>query len=233
MGEEIVRYLAATGATVALADRNLELARSVASDVVAAGGTCAAIPVDVAEESTIVTAFDTVAERFGRLDILVNNAGVQDRSYLLDTSVLLWDRIHAVNARGVFLCLREGARVMRGCAGGRIINISSVGSVHPVMPGLAAYNSAKAAVNGLTRSAALELAADGISVNAIFPGGIATRGAKHASGPPGSGRVANPPLTRRGLVPSDIAATVLFLSGPQGEVITGQGFTVDAGFLIG
>jgi NAD(P)-dependent dehydrogenase (short-subunit alcohol dehydrogenase family) len=233
IGGEIVRHLVAAGATVVIADRNVATADALAEELRALGGAALSRPLDVAEEASVVALFAAVAAEFGRLDILVNNAGIQDRAHLLDTSAELWDRIQSVNARGTFLCVREAARAMRAAGhGGRIVNISSIGSVHPVMPGLAAYNGSKAAVNALTRSAALELGVDGIVVNAIFPGGVMTDGALRAVGPQPSGRALGDPLTGRRVDRADIAAMALFLCGPQAAVITGQTFTVDAGFMI-
>lgn len=233
IGGAIVRYLAAAGAAVAIADRNVATAEVLAAELRGLGASVRAWAVDVADEASVAAAFDAVVAEFGRLDILVNNAGIQDRALLADTDVALWDRVHAVNARGTFLCVREAARLMRAAGhGGRIVNISSIGSIHPVMQGLGAYNASKAAVNAVTRSAALELGADGIVVNAIFPGGVMTDGAMRASGPPPSGRALDEPVAARRVDRSDVAATVLFLCGPQAAVITGQTFTVDAGFMI-
>lgn len=234
IGAEIARHLAAAGATVVIADRNMTGAEGVAAAIYQAGGRARAMAFDAADEESIATLLDNTAKEFGRLDVLVNNAGIQNRAYLQDTSADLWDSIQRINARGPFLCVREGAKVMRAAGnGGRIVNISSIGSVHPVMHGLTAYNSSKAAVNALTRNAALELASDGITVNAIFPGGIATQGAARTAGSPVSGRAITPPILARGVETRDIAAMALFLAGPAAAVITGQTFTVDAGFLLG
>lgn len=234
IGAEIARHLAAAGAKIVIADRNITGAETLAATINQAGGQGKAIAFDAADEPSIINLFSASLEAFGRLDVLVNNAAIQNRAYLQDTSAELWDSIQRINARGPFLCVREAAKAMRACGnGGRIVNISSIGSVHPVMHGLTAYNSSKAAVNALTRNAALELAQDGITVNAIFPGGIATQGAARTAGSPVSGRAIAPPILRRGVETRDIAAMALFLAGPQAEVITGQSFTVDAGFLLG
>jgi NAD(P)-dependent dehydrogenase (short-subunit alcohol dehydrogenase family) len=234
VGAEIARHFAAAGARIVIADRNIAGAETLAAALNQAGGQAKAIGFDAADEESITSLFDTVLAEFGRLDVLVNNAAIQNRAYLQDTSAELWDSIQRINARGPFLCIREAAKAMRASGnGGRIVNISSIGSVHPVMHGLIAYNSSKAAVNALTRNAALELAADAITVNAIFPGGIATAGAARTAGSPVSGRAIAPPILRRGVETRDIAAMALFLAGPLAEVITGQSFTVDAGFLLG
>lgn len=234
IGAEIARHFAAAGAHVVVADRDAAGAGALAATLVSDGAQAKATMFEAGDETSVTALFASVIEEFGRLDILVNNAAIQNRAYLLDTSAELWDRIQRINARGPFLCIREGAKAMRAAGhGGRIVNISSVGSIHPVMHGLAAYNSSKSAVNALTRSAALELAENGITVNAIFPGGVSTDGAARTTGSPIGGRAIAPPIVSRGVEKQDIAAMALFLAGPQAAVITGQTFVVDAGFLLG
>jgi NAD(P)-dependent dehydrogenase (short-subunit alcohol dehydrogenase family) len=234
MGHEIAKLLAASGASVAILDRNSGGAVEVARAIDPRGGRAAAIGMDLADEQSIVAALRQVAQQFGGIDILVNCAGIQNRELLTETSTDLWDLVHSINSRGLFVCVREAARTMRAAGrGGRIINISSMGSIHPIMPGLAAYNASKAAVNALTRSAALELSGDGITVNAILPGAVATAGAANAPGPAPSGRVvAGPPPLGRLATPSDVAAAVLFLAGNGATAITGQTLCIDAGYLL-
>jgi NAD(P)-dependent dehydrogenase (short-subunit alcohol dehydrogenase family) len=234
MGREIAILLAASGASVAILDRNAAGAAEVAGAIEQRSGRAVPIAMDLADEKSIVAAIEEVARRFGGIDILVNCAGIQNRELLTETSTELWDLVHSINSRGLFVCVREAARIMRAAArGGRIINISSMGSIHPIMPGLAAYNASKAAVNALTRSAALELSADGITINAILPGAVATSGAAKAPGPAPSGRVVAglPPLGRLA-TPADIAAAVLFLAGNGAGAITGQTLCIDAGYLL-
>ena len=234
MGREIANLLAGSGASVAILDRNSSGAAEVARAIGPRGGRALAIGMDLADEKSIVAAIREVVQRFGGIDILVNCAGIQNRELLTETSTELWDLVHSINSRGLFVCVREAAKIMRAAGrGGRIINISSMGSIHPIMPGLAAYNASKAAVNALTRSAALELSADGITVNAVLPGAVATAGAAKAPGPAPSGRVVAglPPLGRLA-TPADVAAAVLFLAGSGGAAITGQTLCIDAGYLL-
>jgi NAD(P)-dependent dehydrogenase (short-subunit alcohol dehydrogenase family) len=234
MGDGIARLLAGSGASLAILDRNSAGAAAVARAIDSRGGRAHAIGMDLADEKSIVTALQEVAQRFGGVDILVNCAGIQNRELLTETSTELWDLVQSINSRGLFVCVREAARIMRAAGrGGRIINISSMGSIHPIMPGLAAYNASKAAVNALTRSAALELSGDGITVNAILPGAVATAGAAKAPGPAPSGRaVAGLPPLGKLATPADIAAAVLFLAGSGGAAITGQTLCIDAGYLL-
>jgi NAD(P)-dependent dehydrogenase (short-subunit alcohol dehydrogenase family) len=234
MGQEIANLLAGSGASVAILDRNSGGAAEVARAIGRRGGRALAVDMDLADEKSIVAAIQEVAQRFGGIDILVNCAGIQNRQLLTETSTELWDLVQSINSRGLFVCVREAARLMRAAGrGGRIVNISSMGSIHPIMPGLAAYNASKAAVNALTRSAALELSGDGITVNAILPGAVATAGAAKAPGPAPSGRVVAglPPLGRLA-TPTDIAAAVLFLAGGGAAAITGQTLCIDAGYLL-
>jgi NAD(P)-dependent dehydrogenase (short-subunit alcohol dehydrogenase family) len=234
MGREVCRFIAAAGATVAVADINISGAGESAEDIVASGGQARAYAVDLGDEESVIDLVAAVRRDLGRLDILVNVAGVQDRGFLAETSLELWDKIHHINLRGPFLTIREAAKVM--CAdgnGGRIVNISSIGSVHPIFEGLVAYNSSKAGVNGLTRNAAFDLAGDGITVNAVLPGTVPTAGQARTPGPPVDASIIEnltPPLGRLGRV-SDIASAVLFLVAPASEWITGQTLVVDGGDL--
>jgi NAD(P)-dependent dehydrogenase (short-subunit alcohol dehydrogenase family) len=234
MGKEVCRYLTAAGASVAVADINVPWAEQTAREIGESGGKARAYSVDLIQEHSVVGLIQSVHRDFGRLDVLVNVAGLQDRELLEDTSVALWDKVHHVNLRGPFLTIREAAKVMRADGiRGRIVNISSMGSVHPIFEGLVAYNSSKAGVNGLTRNAAYELAKDGITVNAVLPGNTTTAGQARAPGPPidiSKIKTLTPPLGRTGKV-SDIASAVLFLVAPASEWITGQTLVVDGGHL--
>ena len=137
MGHEIAKLLAASGASVAILDRNSGGAVEVARAIDQRGGRAVAIGMDLADEQSIVAAVRQVAQQFGGIDILVNCAGIQNRELLTETSTELWDLVHSINSRGLFVCVREAARIMRAAGrGGRIINISSMGSIHPIMPGL-------------------------------------------------------------------------------------------------
>lgn len=236
MGKEVCRFLASAGATVAVADINLPWATDTANDIVEAHGSARAYAVDVVQEQSVIDLVLGVRAEHGRIDILVNVAGLQHREFLEETTVAFWDTMHQVNLRGPFLTIREVAKVMRADGiKGRMVNISSMGSVHPIFEGLVAYNASKAGVNGLTRNAAYELAKDGITVNAILPGNTTTAGQSRASGPPVDMekiKSLTPPLGRMGKV-SDIASAVLFLVAPASEWITGQTLVVDGGHLNG
>jgi NAD(P)-dependent dehydrogenase (short-subunit alcohol dehydrogenase family) len=228
MGRETARYFAAAGAAVVCADWNGPGAEAIAAEL---GGKSIPVTVDVSDEASVIAMMARVKDTFGRLDILINNAALQNRALLAETTVEYWDKIQAVNLRGPFLCLREAAKLMP--AGGAVVNISSTGAIHPMMPGLAAYGASKGGVSQLTRNAALELAPAGIRVNAVLPGGVMTEGWAAATGTVPSGRaITMPPIGRIGM-PGDIAALVLFLVSPAASYITGQGFVADGGHLLG
>ena len=235
MGKETSILLASAGAKVIVADINKPWADDTASDIESAGGEAIAYKVDLADEDSIIELMNGVRNDHGSIDILVNVAGLQDREFLESTSVELWDKLHRVNLRGPFIAVREASRIMRADGTkGRIVNISSIGSVTPVFEGLVAYNSTKAGINGLTRNSAHELAKDGITVNAVLPGNTTTSGQSRTPGPPvdmDKVSILSPPLGRAGKV-SDIANAVLFLVSPMAEWVTGQEFIIDGGTMI-
>lgn len=235
IGRGIAETFAQTGASVVVADLNLEAAEATAKVIVESGGQAHAMAVDVSQEADVIALFEGVVARFGRLDILVNNAAIFPKKPFLEVDSAFWDSLQAVNLRGTFLCLREAIRHMKAGGGGSIVNISSVSSMQAVVHHNGTYNASKAGVNSLTRTTALEFGADGIRVNAVLPGGIPTAGARAASaaielkGPiMGEGRI---PLGGMGDV-QDIANAALFLASSAARYITGQLLAVDGGFLI-
>lgn len=235
IGQGIAELFARIGAQVIVADINLQAALAVAKDIEGQGGKACAMQVDVSDETNVIEAFDQVVAQFGGLDILVNNAAIFPKRPFLEVETEFWDKLQSVNLRGTFLCLREAIKHMKTFGGGSIVNISSVSSMQAVVYHNAAYNASKAGVNALTRTTALEFAADGIRVNAVLPGGVPTAGAKAASsaieikGPMlGQGRI---PLGGMG-EPQDIANAVLFFASPASRYITGQLLAVDGGFLV-
>ncbi len=193
---------------------------------------------DVASIDRMVA--QTVAE-LGRLDIIVNNAGVTRYATIMDLTEADWDRIHRVNAKGVFFCLQRAAREMIKTGGGRIINIASIaGRGHPGASN-AAYAASKGAVIALTGKAAYELGPHNITVNAICPGftrtELGTRNSITRAAARGisveelqAEQEAAIPI-RRANTPEDIAAMAVFLASPGARNITGQSYNVDGGLV--
>jgi NAD(P)-dependent dehydrogenase (short-subunit alcohol dehydrogenase family) len=232
IGLGIVEVLAEAGAFVIIADIDAARAETRALALGQAGHRVGCIAVNLADEASIVSGCAEMVAQYGVPWVLVNNAGVQDRQLLLDSTAAEWDRTMGVNARGPYLMTREIARAMvQQGQGGRIINIASAALIGSLTKGHAAYASSKAALLGLTRASALDLVEHGITVNTVLPGGVATPGARAATGPvptgPGTRR---PPL---GLSePRDIGAAVLFFAAPASHRVTNQTLAVDAGWSL-
>jgi NAD(P)-dependent dehydrogenase (short-subunit alcohol dehydrogenase family) len=181
-------------------------------------------------------------EELGQIDILVNNAGVTRRADIMDLTEQDWDRIHRVNAKGVFFCLQRAAREMIPRRSGRIVNIASIAGKGYAGASNAAYAASKGAVIGLTKLAALQLAQHNINVNSVCPG--VTRTALSDANLKTRAEQENVTLAemerrraeaiplKRANDPEDIAAMAVFLASPGGRNITGQSFNVDGGLIL-
>ncbi|MFF3573678.1 glucose 1-dehydrogenase [Nocardia jiangxiensis] len=207
------------------------------------GGRGEYLHVDVTREQDIAAAIDTAIERFGRVDAVVNNAGrVGAWTYLQDITLEEWDATFAVLARSAFLGTKHAARVMREQGFGAIVNVSSVAALRTGF-GPHPYGAAKAAILQLTRSAARELAPHGVRVNAVTPGGVATRIQGHGAGLEGDALDASIDGVRRGLrtfqpIPragegTDIAEAIAYLVSDAASFVTGQNIVVDGGLTLG
>jgi 3-oxoacyl-[acyl-carrier protein] reductase len=227
IGAEIARRLARDGCAVAITySASPDKARAVVEEIVAAGGQAIAINADAADDKAVVEAVDAAAARFGRLDILVNNAGIGFPGTIEDHSLADFDRCFAVNVRAVFVGMQAAARHME--RGGRIITIGSInGDVAPAS-GMAVYAATKAAVAGLTRGVARDLAPRGITVNVIQPGPIDTD-MNPADGPWSAAAKAATALGEYGEA-GDVAALVAFVASPEARFITGATLNIDGGF---
>ncbi len=232
MGKATVMRFLAEGARVVIADYNRETGLTAVEEARASGHgeRVSFARCDVASEADVAAAFRHAVERFGGLDIVFNNAGVGGAiGPLTETSVEDWDYTMDVLAKGVFLGIKHGARLMRSQGrGGAIINTASIAALSGD-GGPLVYSAAKAAVVNLTRSAAVELARDRIRVNAICPGFIATPLAE--AGRPDETRerfaAAQPwPDFGRG---EHIAGAALFLASDDAEFVTGEALVVDGG----
>ncbi|MFQ5666512.1 MAG: SDR family NAD(P)-dependent oxidoreductase [Candidatus Binatia bacterium] len=233
IGRGCARRLAQAGADIVVADRDGAGAERVAGELIGFGRRAVAVVVDVVDEAAVASMADRAVQALGGLDILVNNAGIFPSSRIADMTVEEWDRVMAVNLRGVFLCTREAVRVMRARGrGGRVVNVSSIESFHPSFAGLAHYNTSKSGVNLFTKSAALEFARSGVTVNAVCPGATLTEGTAAAFNS-GLQAALEPRIPlRRVATPEEIGAAVLFLASPAASYVTGTTLVVDGGYLV-
>jgi meso-butanediol dehydrogenase/(S,S)-butanediol dehydrogenase/diacetyl reductase len=238
---DVAPVLAAAGATVVVADRDPSSIDALVRDIEAAGGKAVAIPTDIESESSVLALFEQLKARYGRLDILVNCAGVTANQDLLETTLEIFDAQQSVNQRATFMLMREGVRLMRVASeGGRIVNITTMGTLHPVLHGNAAYAASRAGVIAMTRSIAFDYAKERILANTVHPGAVRSKTRFHetlqarlAAGGTLSGPGADPNRLPLGMGNGrDIAAAVLYLVGPSGGYITGQSIVLDGGFLI-
>ena len=238
IGEQIARLFAQQGAHVILTDIRVDAAERVASEIRAAGGSSRTQQLDVAEESQVKAAIERVATTEGRLDILVNNAGISHVGNILETSLQDWERVMRVNARGVFLCAREGVRQMlaQSPVGGVIINMSSVVATIGINRRLP-YSASKGAVLALTRSIAIDFVTQGIRCNAICPGTVHTPFvesylASHFAGHEDEVRQqlhSRQPIGRMGR-PDEIAYAALYLASDEAAFVTGSALFIDGGW---
>ena len=243
IGRAIALEFAREGASVAVAARTEAQVQQVAQEISDQFHT-RALPVtcDVSNCASVNEMFASVAKHFGRgPDILVNNAGIAESAVLIKTSDEIWQRLLAVNLSGTFYCTRAALPEMIQRGWGRVINIASIAAKMGA-PYISAYSASKHGVLGLTRSAALEVAGNGITVNAICPGYVDTemvsRGIENITRRTGlskeeakAGLEGMSPQNR--LVTSEeVAALALLLASEDGRGITGQGINVDGGTVM-
>ena len=229
IGEACAKTLAARGAQVVVADIDPKRAERVVNEIKAAGGAAAAIAADVADPASVEALVQFVTRTYGGLDVAVNNAGIGGElnpagSYSVDG----WDRVIKVNLNGVFYCMRSEIPAMLARGGGAIVNMASIlGSVG--FANSAAYVAAKHGLVGLTKTAALEYATQGIRVTSVGPGFIATPLLDILDAPTKEAIAALHPMKRLGRS-EEVAALVCFLASDEASFITGSYHVVDGGY---
>lgn len=231
IGREIALRLAKEGANVAVNYAGNEVkANEVVEEIKQLGRESFAIQCNVAESESVAEMVRQTIERFGSLDILVNNAGITKDNLLMRMKEEDWDDVIDINLKGVFLCTKAVSRQMMRQRSGRIINIASIVGVSG-NPGQANYVAAKAGVIGLTKTTAKELAARGITVNAVAPGFISTDMTDQLTDDVKDEMLKLIPLARFG-EPTDIANIVTFLASEESSYVTGQTIHVDGGMVM-
>jgi len=238
IGREIALLYAQQGAQVTVADIQEDAAAAVVAEISERNGLARSLPLNVADEGQVRVAMQGVVEQYGRLDILVNNAGVSHVGNVLETSAEDWDRVMAVNARGVFLCSKYAVAQMlrQNPAGGILVNIASVAGMIAVDRRFP-YGASKGAVISMTRSIAIDFANQGIRANAICPGTVHTpfvEGFLERNFAENKDEVrqqlhARQPIGRMGR-PEEIAAAALYLASDEAALITGSTLVIDGGW---
>jgi NAD(P)-dependent dehydrogenase (short-subunit alcohol dehydrogenase family) len=234
MGLVTARAFAEAGAAVALADVHENAVRSAAEELVVAGHKAIGIRCNVADEAEVAAMVAQTVSTFGRLDAAYNNAGVQSPAVeTADATGEEFDRVNAINLRGVWNCMKYELRHMREQGSGAIVNCSSIGGLIG-LPGRATYHATKHGVIGLTKSAALEYASRGIRINAVCPGTINTpMVADMLAKEPDAMKdiLRDQPIGRLGQ-PEEIAAAVLWLCSPGASFVIGHALVVDGGYTV-
>jgi NAD(P)-dependent dehydrogenase (short-subunit alcohol dehydrogenase family) len=215
-----------------LADRNEYTLRTATAELTSAGHEALAVPCDVSDEAQVAALVERAVDAFGRLDFAFNNAGIQvPPTDAADEPAETFDRVDAINLRGVWACMKHELGQMREQGSGAIVNCSSLGGLVG-LPGRAAYHASKHGVIGLTKSVALEYAPRGIRINAVCPGTIETPMVADmiAKGELEMDEaIANQPIARLGQA-SEIAASVLWLCSPGASFVLGVTLLVDGGY---
>ena len=229
-GATEARMMAREGARVVCGDLLDDDGQKVEAEILEAGNEAIYVHLDVTKESDWRSAVQEAISRYGKLDVLVNNAGILIRKGVEDTTEEEWDRIMAINAKGVFLGTKCAIPAMRQAGGGSIINISSTAGLTGGTGGSSAYTATKGAVRLLTKATAIQYAKENIRCNSVHPGIIDTPMVQETLADPDTlrERMERLPLGRVGTT-QDVAYGVLYLASDESSFVTGSELVIDGG----
>ncbi len=230
IGREIALLFAKEGADVALCDVDLKIAQATQSDIEALGRRAMSFGTDVTDFKKVEEMVNLILDNLKRIDILVNNAGITRDNLLLRMSEQDWDKVLAVNLKGVFNGTRAVSKVMVKQRGGKIINIASIIGIMG-NAGQANYAASKGGIISFTKSVARELASRNVNANAVAPGFIQTAMTDKLKADQREAMRTQIPLNRLG-EPADVAQACLFLASDDSDYVTGQTLVVDGGMSM-
>jgi NAD(P)-dependent dehydrogenase (short-subunit alcohol dehydrogenase family) len=229
MGEEAAHVFAAEGAKVVVADIDKDAAARVADSI----GVDFAVQVDVSDEDSVQAMYEVAAKEFGGIDVLYNNAGISpaDDDSILETSLEAWERVQAVNTRGVYLCCKHGIPYLLERGGGSVINVASFVALVGAATSQISYTASKGAVLSLSKELGVQFARQGVRVNALCPGPVETPLLLRIwSETPGAAerRLVHVPMGRMAK-PREIVNAALFLASDESSYVNAATFVVDGG----
>lgn len=231
IGRGIARVLGQYGARVAVLSRSLEGSEAVAEEIRDDGGTALALAADVGDLASMQAAAQAARDAFGGIDVLCANAGVFPSAALEDITEPVWDAVMNTNLKGTLFSVQACLPALRASSIPRIVLTSSITGPMTGYPGWAHYGASKAGQLGFLRTAAIELAKDGITVNAVLPGNIMTEGLAGMGDDYLDKMASAIPLRRLGTV-EDIAHAVAYFASPEAAYVTGQTLVIDGGQVL-